>query len=274
MTDSRESLRATFDTAAALYEAARPTYPAPLFDDLFGLTGLQEGDRVLEIGCGTGKATRPVLERGVSVVCVELGARLADVARRKLSGMPVEVHVAPFETWESKHERFDLIYAATAWRWVDPKIRYRKAHSLLRPAGHLAFWSAQHGFPNGFDPFFTEIQDVYDALGESDRGEWPPPPPEDQADESAEIASTGLFEDVRVRRYIWETMYTADEYIALLATFSGHIAMKDEKRKKLHREIRTRLARRDDPRVRRHWYAILHVARRAEKRQTLDGLDD
>jgi SAM-dependent methyltransferase len=264
MTDSRDSLKVTFDSAAELYEAARPTYPAPLFEDLFRLTGLQEGDRALEIGCGTGKATRAVLERGVSVVCIELGARLADEARRNLSGMPVEVHVAPFETWEGKPETFDLIYAATAWHWVDPEIRYEKAHALLRPGGHLAFWSAQHAFPSDFDPFFTEIQEVYDALGKSSRGEWPPPPPEELADQSAEIAATGLFDDVQVRRFVWETMYTADEYIALLDTFSGHIAMAHAKRATLYHEIRSRLARRGDPRVRRHWHAILHVARRLD----------
>jgi SAM-dependent methyltransferase len=176
--------------------------------------------------------------------------------------MPFEVHVAPFETWESEPESFDLIYAATAWHWVDPEIRYRKAHSVLRPGGHLAFWSAGHAFPSGFDPFFSEIQEVYDALGESRGGQWPPLPPEDQADASAEIAATGLFEEARVRRYVWETVYTADEYIALLGTFSGHIAMEEAKREKLYREIRDRLRRRDDPRVRRHWYSILHVARR------------
>jgi SAM-dependent methyltransferase len=272
MTDSRDSLGGTFDSAAELYEAARPTYPAALFDDLFGLTGLQEGDRALEIGCGTGKATRAVLERGVSVVCVEPGARLADVARRNLAGKSVEVHVAPFETWKSEPDRFDLIYAATAWRWVDPEIRYQKSHSLLRRGGHLAFWSAHHAFPSGFDPFFTEIQDVYAAIGESDRGEWPPPPPEDVPDGSAEIAASGLFEDVKVRRYLWEAMYTADEYIALLATFSGHIAMESTKREKLYEEIRDRLARRDDRRVCRHWAAILHVARRAEKKPFRRGM--
>jgi SAM-dependent methyltransferase len=264
MTGSRDSLKVTFDTAAELYEAARPTEPPALFEDLFDLTGLQRGDVALEIGCGTGKATRAVLERGVSVVCVELGARLADLARRYLSGKPVEIHVAPYETWESEPERFDLVYAAKAWHWIDPEVRYEKTHSLLRPGGHLAFWGAQHAFPSDIDPFFTDIQEVYGALGESDRDEWPPQPPEHVPDKSAEIAASGLFEDIQVRRYVWETMYTADEYIALLGTFSGHIAMEDAKRETLYREIRSRLARRDDPCVRRHWQAILHVARRVD----------
>ena len=45
---------------------------------------------------------------------------------------------------------------------------YAKAAALLPRGGHLAVWAADHAFPAGFDPFFTEIQKVYDALGEGD----------------------------------------------------------------------------------------------------------
>jgi hypothetical protein len=90
----------------------------------------------------------------------------------------------------------------------------------------------------------------------------PPPPPEEIADAADEIEASGLFEDVRVRRYVWERSYTADEYIALLETFSGHITMDVAKRERLYREIRERIGSRPGQRVRRHWYAILHVARR------------
>jgi len=261
--DAREPLRRTFDTAADLYDSARPTYPEQLFDDLIRLAGLRRGTRLLEIGCATGKATRPLLERGFTVVCLELGTELAEVARRNLAGLPAEILVAPFETWEHQPEAFDVVYAATAWHWVDPAIRYRKAHRLLRPGGHLAFWSALHAFPADFDPFFTDIQQVYDAIGESHEGEWPPPAPDQTPDDSAEVEASGLFEDIHVKRYVWETYYTAEQYIALLNTFSGHIAMEAAKRERLYREIRRRIARRPDPRVKRHWHAILHVARRA-----------
>jgi SAM-dependent methyltransferase len=258
----RETLRRTFENAADLYDAARPSYPDELFDDLVSLAALTPGDRLLEIGCATGKATRPLLERGFSIVCVEMGVQLAERARCTLAGLPVEIDVEPFETWEGEAESFDLVYAATAWHWVDPAIRYRKAHGLLRPGGHLAFWSALHAFPEGFDPFFSEIQEVYDAIGESHPGEWPPPPPEEIPDDRTEIEASGLFEDVEVRRYVWETTYTTEEYIALLDTFSGHISMEPAKREHLYREIRRRIGQRPDPRVHRHWYASLHVARR------------
>jgi hypothetical protein len=47
-----------------------------------------------------------------------------------------------------------------------------------------------------------------------------------------------------------------------LAEFSGHIAMEPWKRDRLYGEIRRRLADRADGRLRRHWGAVLHVARR------------
>jgi SAM-dependent methyltransferase len=261
--DKRETLRHTFDSVPELYEAARPTYPDELFDDLIALTQLEPGARLLEVGCGTGQATRPLLERGFSVVCVELGEQLAQRARSSLAGFPVEIYVASFDDWEGEAESFDLVFAATVWHWLDPVTRYRNAHRLLRPGGHVAFWGALHAFPAGFDRFFGEIQDVYDAIGASSEGEWPPPPPEQIPDDAAEIEASGLFEDIHVRRYVWERFYTAEDYIALLNTFSGHIAMDAAKREHLYEQIRQRVGRRADPRVGRHWYAILHVARRA-----------
>jgi SAM-dependent methyltransferase len=260
--EQREPLRVTFETAADRYDAARPEYPPELFDDLVSLAQLEPGAPLIEVGCATGKATRPLLERGFRVTCVELGEQLAERAQRNLAGLPVTIDVAPFEQWHGEPDSFDLVFAATAWHWIDPTVRYERAHRLLRPDGHLAFWSAVHAFPEDFDPFFSEIQQVYDELGESYEGEWPPGPPERVPDDTAEIESSGLFDDVHVRRYVWARRYTADEYVELLDTFSGHIAMPRDRRERLYAEIRRRLALRDDPRVLRHWSAILHVAHR------------
>ena len=119
-------------------------------------------------------------------------------------------------------------------------------------------------FPEGGDPFFGEIQAVYDEIGEG----LPPgsrqPRPGELADDRAEIEASGLFEVVAVRQYDWERVYDAEEYIELLSTFSGHIAMTGWQRERLFGEIRRRLARRPEHTVRRHWGAVLHVARRRD----------
>ena len=59
----RERLRASFDEVAELYDRARRGYPAALVDDLVGAARLQPGSRVVEIGPGTGQATRALSER-------------------------------------------------------------------------------------------------------------------------------------------------------------------------------------------------------------------
>jgi SAM-dependent methyltransferase len=265
MASDRNRLRQTFDSAASLYQQARPDYPEALFDELVRLAGLRSGGRLLEIGCATGKATAPMARRGFQITCVEIGSELAAAARQNLAGSgPVEVIEAAFETWQpSPGVAFDLVYAATAWHWIDPAVRYQRAWDLLRPGGHLALWSATHVFPAGGDPFFREIQDVYDEIGEGhppDAPHWPQPG--ELPDGGAEIESSGLFDHLAVRHFDWEVTYSAEEYLRLLDTFSGHIDMDIWKRDRLYGEIRRRLGQRPDGRLRRHWGAALVVARR------------
>jgi len=261
----RERLRETFNQAAARYQRARPEYPGELFDDLVSVAGLAPGARLLEVGCATGKATVPLARRGFRITCVELGPELAAAARRNLqgAGLGAEVIEANFEEWRPPGgELFDLVYAATAWHWIDPARRYRLAWQVLRPGGHLAFWEGSHVLPDGGDPFFDELQEVYEEIGEG----LPPgavrPVPGQLTDLSADIEASGLFSVVCVRQYDWERVYDAEGYIELLGTFSGHIAMAPWQRERLYGEIRRRLAGRPSGTVRRHWGAALHVARR------------
>ncbi|MPZ94136.1 MAG: methyltransferase domain-containing protein [Propionibacteriales bacterium] len=264
--EERESLRRTFDTAADRYHDARPDYPPDLFDELVRLARLEPGARLLEIGAGTGKATVPMARRGFQIVCLELGTSLAEVAVRNLSGFPdVEVIAASFDDWEPRNRPpFDLVFAATAWHWLDPKTRYARAWEALRPGGRVAFWSASHVFPDGGDPFFHDIQAVYEEIGEGVPPDATWPRPGELPDQRDEIEATGLFTDVQVRHYDWEVRYDAESYVALLRTFSGHLAMAEWKERRLYDAVRTRLAAREDGVLRRHWGAALHVATRTD----------
>jgi SAM-dependent methyltransferase len=261
----RHRLRTTFDSAADLYQQARPEYPDQLYDMLVELAGINAGDRLLEVGCATGKATIPLARRGFQLTCIEIGPGLVAAARRNLADFPaVEIIESDFETWHpAAGDRFDLVFAATAWHWIDPATGYQRAWELLRPAGHLAFWSATHVIPAGGDPFFYEIQDVYEQIGEGMPADATWPRPGALPDDRGEIERSGLFEDVVVRQFDWEISYTAEEYLRLLDTFSGHIAMETVQRDRLYAEIRRRLGKRSDGRLRRHWGVVLHVARRA-----------
>jgi SAM-dependent methyltransferase len=135
-------LRATFDRAASLYQDARPDYPAELYSDLIAITGLEPPAHLLEVGCGPGKATLPLARMGFRITAIELGAALAAEARHRLAEFAdISVITSSFEGWEPPTgATFDLVYAATAWKWVDSEVKYAKAAALLvprRPLGRL-----------------------------------------------------------------------------------------------------------------------------------------
>jgi SAM-dependent methyltransferase len=260
----REFFASTFDRAAALYQRARPDYPPELYERLLEVTAVAPGSKLLEVGCATGKATLSLARRGYSITCLEPGIRLAAEARRTLTDFDVEVVGSRFEDWDAAGARFSLVYAATAWHWIDPCVRYQKAASVLESSGFLAFWAARHVVPVGGDPFFEEIQEVYDDIGEGLAPGAVFRRPQELDGDRHDIEDSGLFDVVDIRQYDWETVYDADGYIDLLNTFSGHIAMADWQRERLFGEIRRRLALRPDGGLRRHWGAVLHIARRRE----------
>lgn len=258
----RQRLASTFDQAAALYQRARPEYPDELYDHLIEVARLTPDAKLLEIGCATGKATLPLARRGYPIIGIEPGRALASRARGVLANFDVEVIESRFEDWDDTDSRYSLVYAATAWHWLDPNVRYQKAARILQPDGFLAIWGAGHVIPYDGDSFFEEIQEVYDEIGESLPPDSPLPRPQELEDDSADIEDSGLFDVVDVRQYDWETTYDADGYIDLLNTFSGHIAMENWQRDRLYGEIRQRLAQRPNGQLRRHWGGVLNIARR------------
>jgi SAM-dependent methyltransferase len=222
----RERRRSTFDEAAELYDRARPGYPAALFDELVELAGIGPGSRVLEIGPGTGQATVPLAERGCRIVAVELGAALADVARRKLARFPhVEVVTAAFETWPLPAQPFDLVLSATAFHWIDPAVRVTKAADALRPGGALAT-IATHHVAGGDTAFFAEAQTCYERWDpETPPGGVPLPTAAEVPSSSEELDRSGRFGPAQFRRYEWEHPYTTASYLDVLLTYSGHRAL-------------------------------------------------
>lgn len=219
-------MRETFDTAAELYDRARPRYPTELFADLAHHTGLWPGFRALEIGVGTGQATTGLLDLGADVFGVELGPALAAQARRRLPADRVEIVTADFDSWDPPAAAFDLVLTATSWHWLDRPARTTKAAGALRPGGWLATIGTEH-VNGGTTPFFVDVQDCYE--------QWDPAtPPNLRLKEGHEIPDlvdevdeSGLFSRPAHYRYEVDILYTTAEYIDVLRTYSGHIAQPD-----------------------------------------------
>jgi ubiquinone/menaquinone biosynthesis C-methylase UbiE len=137
MADDR-SYGAVFDTVAVEYDRSRPTYPGHLVDRACDAAGLATGDRVLEIGCGTGQLTQDLVARGFDVTAVEPGRNLIEIAERRLGGPgAVEFINGRFEDAPSEG-RFAAAFSASAFHWIDPDVSWGKVARWLEPGGVLA----------------------------------------------------------------------------------------------------------------------------------------
>jgi SAM-dependent methyltransferase len=259
--DDRLRKRATFDQDAERYLRGRPQYPEIVIDDVVELAGFGPGSRIVEIGCGTGQATSALAERGLDVTCVELGSRLAEVARRELAPFPrVRVINADVEHWRPEAAPYDGVVAFLAFQWLDPARRYEIAAALLRRGGALAVVSRHHVMPPGADPFYFEVQEDYRAVGMA--GDEVPPPPEEIVYLAGEIEASPLFGTMSERRREWEDVIAADEQIALFNTYSPHLLLPEEQRRELFARIRRRIDARPGGTVRNSMLAVVQVAHR------------
>jgi ubiquinone/menaquinone biosynthesis C-methylase UbiE len=128
-----------FDEIAVEYDRRRPTYPGELVDQACQVAGIGSGDHVLEVGCGSGQLTRGLVARGLHVTALEPGKNLMALARQNLEGAgDVEFVNARFEDALLPRERFQAVFSASAFHWVDPEVSWQKAADVLVPDGTLA----------------------------------------------------------------------------------------------------------------------------------------
>jgi SAM-dependent methyltransferase len=221
-TPEREA-RLVFGEDAERYDRARPAYPPELFDTLAGWAG--GGARVVDVGCGTGKATCLLAERGMVGVGVEAHPAMAAIARANLAPWAAwRVDEAPFESWRpgAGDAPADLVTCGQAWHWLDPAVRLHRAHALLRPGGWVAlFWNTADTTDD--QPLRYAIDAVYDALTPGSNvlptcGGLPTP---DQDEMPHDLA----FGPPERRNIRWVQRYTTAEWLDLLQTHSNHRLM-------------------------------------------------
>jgi SAM-dependent methyltransferase len=213
-----------FDLAPEVYLAARPGYPDAVFALLVRACGLRPGARVLEVGAGAGQATLPLLRLGAHVTAVEPGAALSEVLARRAAGFPLTVITAPFEEASIDEAAFDLVVSATAWHWVDPRVRVLKAAAALRTGGWLALWWTEFGDPTRPDPFRDALESLLARLAP----ELLNPPP--AADPAREIEESSLFTGLQRQTVSWEGRHDPAQLRALFSTFSPWLALPDRRR--------------------------------------------
>lgn len=210
--------REVFDEVAETYERARAGYPERLFDDVLAFAALAPGERVLEIGAGTGKATLGFARRGCRLVCLEPGERLAALLRERCRDQPgVEVVDARFEDFVCAPGAFAMVAAAQSMHWVDPREAMPRSAGALRRGGTLAlFWNRPL---RGEGELHRAVEACYAEQAPSLAGmvakyatrRW-----------DDEIDASGAFGTVFQARYPFVCEYDAAGYQDLLRTQSDH----------------------------------------------------
>ncbi|WP_052847738.1 class I SAM-dependent methyltransferase [Streptomyces avicenniae] len=206
----------SFGIDAARYDRARPRYPRALIERI--AEAAAPGRAVLDVGCGTGIASRQLRAAGCRVLGVETDARMAEVARR----LGDAVEVAAFEDWRPEGRVFDAVVAGQAWHWIAPAAGAVKAAGVLRPGGLLApFWNAFAFPPELADDVAAVLEralpgapfDVA-AMARGDLGG------HDALTAAAVegIRASGAFAEPRHWRYAWELTYTRDAWLDQMPT--------------------------------------------------------
>ncbi|MBC8061643.1 MAG: class I SAM-dependent methyltransferase [Clostridiaceae bacterium] len=208
---------------SAIYDEIRPTYPEKLIQDVISKTNLKLGNELLEIGAGTGKATIQFAEKGFKIHAIELGKDMAEILKDKCANLPkVSLEVVSFEDWNCPHnEKYDMIYSAQAFHWLDINIKYKKCHKLLKDNGYLIlFWYNASDFNL---PITREIEekvgDIVKKFASNyslDKGK-----PERRAhdgvskqdERKAEIEASSLFEVVEKIDYTQERRNNSNQYL-------------------------------------------------------------
>jgi cyclopropane fatty-acyl-phospholipid synthase-like methyltransferase len=246
-----------FDQIATDYARHRPGYPDELIDYACQIAGLKSGDKVLELGCGSGQLTRALVDRGLQVAALEPGKQLIALAEQNLKGKGTAHFVnAKFEDAVLPRGYYQAVFSASAFHWIDPDISWRKTAELLVPDGALvlmqhfglseqrtsadlelqlaalkkaapemaARWPHYHELDEiitGVEKRRKNISEAWSWLGEYDL---------------ARNYASNLFEDTQVAAVPNLIEQTADELLAVLRTISAYSSLSEQQRTDLENE--------------------------------------
>jgi SAM-dependent methyltransferase len=222
MLDMTNERALSFGAVAAAYEQFRPGYPDRLVDEILMYAGRPVVD-ALEIGAGTGKATRVFAARGISVTATDPDAAMLAELRRHVPAGVATVQ-ASFEDLPLVRS-YDLVLAAAAMHWTRPDQRWSRVAALLNDGGVFASFGGQ-----------LHLQDpTVDAAVRQARAAFLPddgvPSPDGTPDDSemqwpgTELSQSEHFTDVRQITIERRVVTSAQDYLGHLSTISAYLQL-------------------------------------------------
>jgi len=210
--------RRSFDLLAPIYQESRPGYPKEVYDCVQSVKSFSAKSHILEIGSGTGIATKEIADRWHPLItALEPGRNLRDAANLYLAGYKnISMLGTSFEAYEGPDKKFDGIFSATAFHWIDPAVKYRKSFQLLADDGLLVVYWNYYGIPKG--ELGEEIERLSMEFGM--RSNATSVRKAKIKERNEEIEKSGIFHSIRQGLYRRNFQYPAPKYLELLMTFS------------------------------------------------------
>jgi SAM-dependent methyltransferase len=121
------------------YSRHRPGYPPSFYERLMALAIGRAGQRVLDLGTGTGNVARALARRGCAVTGIDISEGQVSEARRLAAaeGLQLGFLVRSAEDSGLANRSFDLVVAAQSWLYFDRDRATLETKRLLAPGGRL-----------------------------------------------------------------------------------------------------------------------------------------
>jgi SAM-dependent methyltransferase len=148
---------ARFGPAADAYSTFRPEYSSEIFDHILAAVPPGHRQLAIDLGAGTGRATRVLAEHFAEVIAVEPDALMVEKLREYAP--KAVVHAVKAEDFVQEAESVDLVNIATALHWMDVSRVMENVTLWLRPAGILAVYGSD--FPRTPAPVHAIIREEF-----------------------------------------------------------------------------------------------------------------
>jgi cyclopropane fatty-acyl-phospholipid synthase-like methyltransferase len=248
-----------FNEIAIDYDRHRPGYPDKLIEYACEIAELEIGDKVLELGCGSGQLTRSLVARGFHVTALEPGKQLIALAEQNAKGPGIAEFVnAKFEDAVLPKSHYKAVFSASAFHWIDPDVSWQKTAELLIPGGVFAlisyFGLSEQSTSSDLELLLAALKKVSPKIAAS----WPhyyeldeiidgvKARQENISDVWAWLGNydlarnyvSNLFKDTQIAVVPNLIEQAADELIALFRTISVYSSLSDHQRDDLEHEYR------------------------------------
>jgi SAM-dependent methyltransferase len=228
------------------YEQARPSYPQELINRAVEIAQLPQNARILELGCGPGKATTAFAEKGFSMICLEPSQPASEIAKRNCAIYPqVEIKNTNFEEYLLDNEQSHAVLAANAWHWMPPEIKYKKAAETLKDNGKLILlWNLMPQLPEQvYQAIDEQVYQIYAPTLALTKYENRETQEEILAGFGRDVIDSGLFNNLVTEQVVCEVIYSIERYLMLLNTGSNYRVLEPQQKENVFNGLKEVLSR-------------------------------